>query len=58
MSNLKGNTAYLLDIRAVNKVGAGDASEFQILGRWLMVDDIVEQSTYPPLTYPPPEIRV
>ena len=30
VSNLKGNTAYLLDIRAVNKVGAGDAREFQI----------------------------
>lgn len=30
VANLKGNTAYLLDIRAVNKVGAGDAHEFQI----------------------------
>lgn len=31
MANLKGNTAYLLDIRAVNKVGYGDACEYQPL---------------------------
>lgn len=30
VANLKGNTAYLLDIRAVNKVGYGDAYEYQI----------------------------
>ena len=32
VANLKGNTAYLLDVRAVNKVGAGDAGEFEHLG--------------------------
>ncbi|CAE7302399.1 TTN [Symbiodinium natans] len=31
VANLKGNTAYLLDVRAVNKVGAGDAGEFEIV---------------------------
>jgi len=30
VSNLVGNTAYLVDVRAVNKVGPGDASEFQV----------------------------
>ncbi|CAJ1375868.1 unnamed protein product [Effrenium voratum] len=30
VANLKGNTAYLLDIRALNKVGLGDPNEFQI----------------------------
>jgi hypothetical protein len=33
--------AYLLDIRAVNKVGAGDAHEFQSPGCYLdRVDDL------------------
>ncbi|CAE7438053.1 TTN [Symbiodinium necroappetens] len=31
VANLRGNTAYLLDVRAVNKVGAGDAGEFEIV---------------------------
>ena len=31
VANLRGNTAYLLDVRAVNKVGAGDAGEFERL---------------------------
>jgi len=31
LANLTGNTAYLVDIRAVNKVGPGDPCEFQII---------------------------
>jgi len=30
VANLSGNTAYMLDVRAVNKVGAGDPCEFKI----------------------------
>jgi len=30
VANLIGNTAYMVDIRAVNKVGVGDPCEFQI----------------------------
>eukprot|EP00933_Yihiella_yeosuensis_P072854 TRINITY_DN81394_c0_g1_i1.p1 TRINITY_DN81394_c0_g1~~TRINITY_DN81394_c0_g1_i1.p1 ORF type:complete len:879 (+),score=131.42 TRINITY_DN81394_c0_g1_i1:3-2639(+) len=30
IANLSGNTAYLVNIRAVNKVGPGDACDFQI----------------------------
>ena len=33
VANLRGNTAYLLDVRAVNKVGAGDAGEFEQLAK-------------------------
>eukprot|EP00913_Durusdinium_trenchii_P009849 g9246.t1 len=36
VANLKGNTAYLLDIRAVNKVGYGDAYEYQIRMRKIL----------------------
>lgn len=30
VANLTGNTTYMMDIRPVNKVGAGDAHEFQV----------------------------
>lgn len=30
VTNLTGNTAYMMDIKAVNKVGVGDSCEFQI----------------------------
>lgn len=30
VTNLTGNTSYMMDIRAINKVGVGDPCEFQI----------------------------
>merc|ERR1712151_589125 len=30
VTNLEGNNSYMMDIRAVNKVGPGDPCEFQI----------------------------